>query len=108
MHLVEPAHLPQPQRSADDKALAIEDYIGRQFAALVKVLTEAMAEWCENGKLAKETKYRFAELNAELVMIRLHWPDFDAIAKTNGLAALREYCTVNLLELNDDWLINRI
>jgi hypothetical protein len=100
--------LPSPRRSSDDPALAIEDYIGRQVAALVKVLTEAMAEWCQNGKLANETKYRFAELIAELVMIRLYWPDFDQVAKTHGLKALREYCATNLLELDDSWLTNRI
>jgi hypothetical protein len=67
-----------------------------------------MAEWSQNGRLANETKYRFAELNAELAMIRLHWPDFDTIAKTHGLKVLREYCAVNALELDDSWLTNRI
>jgi hypothetical protein len=46
-------------------------------------------------------------LIAELVPIRLYWPDFDQIAKQHGLEALREYCALNVLDA-DDGLLTRL
>jgi hypothetical protein len=106
-HLVEPAFLPSPQKNAREPELTVEQGVGSLVATLVGVLERGMRE-CQNGGLTPETKSWAADLIALLVPLRRHWGDFDQLARKYGLAALREHCAVNMLDVHDSYLAELI
>jgi len=70
----------------------IEHLVGRAVAAAAGAIAEALAER-QVGRLTSATRTRGGDLICELVRLRqlliADFPDFDNIARTYGLAALR-------------------
>jgi len=70
----------------------IEHLVGCAVAAAAGAIAEALAER-QAGRLTSATRTRGGNLICELVRLRqlliVDFPDFDSIARTHGLAALR-------------------
>jgi hypothetical protein len=81
-----------PSPSKAEPAPTLERHIGELVAAAGLVIVEALDERA-NGGLTLRTKCRGGDLICELFRWRkfliADFPDFDCIARTHGLAALR-------------------
>jgi len=87
-----PILAPSASSAAPAPANTIERHVGELVAAAGLVIVEALDERA-NGGLTLRTKCRGGDLICELFRWRkfliADFPDFDCIARTHGLAALR-------------------
>src|SRR5262249_53572668 len=96
-----PLPLTQPAQPAPDQpstATEIETLIGRQTAAAVAALAAAVQNWRHTGDAGAGSGTRLAAGDgiAELVLLRAavagEIVDFEEVARTHGLALLRQRC----------------
>jgi hypothetical protein len=82
---------PSPS-TAKAPANTIERYVGERVAAAGLAIAEALAERSDGG-LTPATRTRGGDLICALVRLRqfliVDFPDFDAMARTHGIAVLR-------------------
>jgi hypothetical protein len=83
-------HAPAPSKA--DIAPTLERLVGELVAAAGMAIAEALAERSDGG-LTPATRVRGGDLIAQLYGLRqfliVDFPNFDSIARTHGLAALR-------------------
>ena len=99
-----------PARSIDDDTgPSIERHVGELVAGAASLVAEALREY-QNGGLTTATKRR-GDCIAHLYRLRqfmiADWP-FDAIARTHGVAVLRETCGTDVEARTIDILVDGV
>jgi hypothetical protein len=90
MQRLEAASLPSPQKEAREPA-PTEQHIGSLFASFVGYIATGILECQQAGRMEKETARHASETMAELVMLNLAMPGFDAAARSYGRQILCAY-----------------